>query len=171
MIKIIKGDVVQAFKVGTIDILAHGVNCSGAFRSGIAGQIANHYHEVQSRYFEKLVTCEDTDDSGWRLGDIQPVLYRNPYNTFDQYIINCGTQQRYGRNANTCYVDYNAIEECMHEVLFFAKEKYEVAEKRFPVIGIPRIGAGLGGGDWEKIENIILKVFDKYDINVYVLEN
>jgi hypothetical protein len=34
---------------------------------------------------------------------------------------------------------------------------------------MPKIGAGLAGGDWEKIEEIINSVFDKRDIFVYEL--
>jgi len=37
-------------------------------------------------------------------------------------------------------------------------------------IGIPKIGSGLGGGDWDIIENIVNKVFVDTDIYVYILK-
>lgn len=39
--------------------------------------------------------------------------------------------------------------------------------RRDEKIGLPKIGAGLGGGDWAVIEEIINNVFDGYDVTVY----
>ena len=36
-------------------------------------------------------------------------------------------------------------------------------------VAIPKIGAGLGGGDWKKIEKIIEEEFKDVVPNVYVL--
>ena len=36
-------------------------------------------------------------------------------------------------------------------------------------IGFPRIGAGLGGGDWKVIEAMIKSIFHDEDVTIYVL--
>lgn len=34
-------------------------------------------------------------------------------------------------------------------------------------IAIPKIGAGLAGGDWETIRPILEEVFNDYDLTIY----
>ena len=145
------GDVIAAFKTNEIDILAHGVNCSKGFGSGIAGQIAQQFPEVQDIFFEHDFT----------LGDIQPVKISEGNETSvenvfigGKWIINCATQQYYGNDPasqpNGMYCSYDAIEKCMRSINDAFKDK---------VIGIPFIGAGLAGGEWKYIKAIISNVF------------
>lgn len=59
------------------------------------------------------------------------------------------TQYHYGRNHSDGVqtpVDYDAITMCMRKINHIFKGKH---------IGLPKIGAGLAGGDWNIIENII----------------
>ena len=53
--------------------------------------------------------------------------------------------------------DYQAILSCMQWIA-----------RSFPGkrIGLPRIGAGLGGGDWARIEAIIEKELGSHDVTV-----
>jgi O-acetyl-ADP-ribose deacetylase (regulator of RNase III) len=87
MIKYVKGDL---FKSGA-RIIAHGVNCQGAFGSGVAGQIVKKHPLAASAYFAKF------DLDGWKLGDVQ---FASPYDTDTHtdgplYIANCATQKEY----------------------------------------------------------------------------
>ena len=75
----------------------------------------------------------------------------------DKVIINAYTQYGYGRDK--VYVDYDAIRSCMREI----KTKY--AGKR---IGLPKIGAGLAGGDWGIISGIIDEELEGEDVVVVV---
>jgi len=43
MVTIKKGDIIEALKCNEIEFLAHGVNCSGAFGSDMAGQIEKNF--------------------------------------------------------------------------------------------------------------------------------
>ena len=52
----------------------------------------------------------------------------------------------------------------MEKVKRFAKSKNLT-------IAIPKIGAGLAGGDWDTIEGILKEIFTDYDITIYYLEN
>lgn len=150
-----KGNLLNAFDEGEIDIIAHGVNCSGGFGSGIAGQIAKRFPEVKRQYLFKYNT------KGWYLGQIQLVYLNN------KIIVNCATQKYYGKypesQLNGMYCSYEAIRECMHQLKTIIKD----SDLR---IGIPKIGAGLAGGDWNEIEKVINEEFNDIPIYVYVLE-
>lgn len=146
MVRYVKGDLFES----KADILAHGVNCVGGFGSGVAGQIAQKYPNVKFNYLRKY------ESEGWQLGDVQ-FLY-----AYGFYIANCATQQEY-YPRNKVHVDYNAVKVCMEKVKEFAKNGNFT-------IAIPKIGAGLAGGDWNTIEKILNEVFNDYDISVYVLK-
>jgi O-acetyl-ADP-ribose deacetylase (regulator of RNase III) len=148
MIKYIKGDLFAT----DADIIAHGVNCQGKFESGIAGIIKQKYPKARQYYLDKY------EDEGWNLGDVQYVKIGSG----DNFIANCATQDTY-LPRGICHVDYNAIRQCMENVKRVAKlHGYTVA--------IPKIGAGLAGGDWNIIEKIINKVFDDYPIICYYID-
>ena len=148
MIRYVKGDLFQT----KAQIIAHGCNCRGGFGSGIAGIIARDYPSVRAAFLQKFNT------SGWTLGEIQAVKEK------DKTFINCATQLEFGGGARfgKVYVDYDAVKQCMEKVLDYKKT-------HGGQVAIPKIGAGLAGGDWEKIEKIINDVFKDDEILVYVL--
>ena len=148
MITYIKGDLFST----NADIIAHGCNCLGGYGSGVAYTMARNYPKAKSLYLEKY------DEEGWNLGDVQMVLQRD-----GKYIANCATQDSF-LPRGICHADYEAIRLCMEKVKRFAKNKGLS-------IAIPKIGAGLAGGDWTIIEGILKGVFNDYDITVYYLEN
>lgn len=144
MIKYIQGDLLES----NCRVIAHGVNCSGGFASGVAGQIAKKWPEVKSWYFRK---------GRWRLGMVQYV------ETDDNIVANCATQERYGKMAQygVVYVDYPAVERVMRDL-------YDYVSQYDLTVAIPKIGAGLAGGDWNVIEKIINDVFHDREICVYI---
>jgi O-acetyl-ADP-ribose deacetylase (regulator of RNase III) len=145
MIHYKKGNVLEASEM----IIAHGCNCSGGFGSGVAGQIAQKWPEVRAAYMNQH------NSHGWELGFVQYV------DVGSQIIANCGTQLKY-LPRGICHADYPAIAKTMQQV-----KKYAV-HNGFS-IAIPKIGAGLAGGDWTIIEGILTGIFDDYDITVYEL--
>jgi O-acetyl-ADP-ribose deacetylase (regulator of RNase III) len=146
MVKYVKGDLFEA----DCDIIGHGVNCRNAFSSGVAGTVSRIYPKAKSMYHEKY------DEEGWRLGDVQFVLQND-----DKYVANCATQDSFGYSGY-CNADYGAIRTCMEKVKVFAHDKGLR-------IAIPKIGAGLAGGDWNIIEAILQEIFVDYDVTVYCL--
>lgn len=146
MIKYIQGDLFDS----KADIIAHGCNCRGGYGSGVAKTMAQKFPKAKSYYLEKY------DEDGWDLGDVQFVTVVG-----GKIIANCATQDEY-YPRNKCHADYPAIRKCMEQVRDFAKANgYSIA--------IPKIGAGLAGGDWNTIEGILKDVFANYDITVYYL--
>lgn len=141
-----KGDLLNASE----DIIAHGCNCQGGFGSGVAGQIAKKYPLAKEGYLLKYA------HEGWVLGDIQW-----NYQLDGKTIVNCATQESY-LPRGIVHASYEAIWKCMLKLKHFA----ELNNKS---IAIPKIGAGLAGGDWNIIEQIIKRVFKDYPITVYEL--
>lgn len=123
--------------------LAHGCNNRGVMGSGVAKIVKERFekaydfyrwnHTRQGLMMGQIygIDCEDAD---------RPTGH-------SRYIINCITQNGYGYDGKQ-YVDYDAIRDC---VLCMNGMKGEGPMD----IGMPMIGAGLGGGDWETIANII----------------
>lgn len=147
MIKYIKGDALQTHA----ELIAHGCNCRGAFGYGIAGQITKVYPKAQEAYLKKYKA------EGWNLGEVQVV----PVGA-NKFIANCATQKNYGSpKGGKIYVDYKAIEVVMIELK-------RICEENSWTLAMPKIGAGLAGGDWNKIEEIINKTFPNTEVLVYV---
>lgn len=119
--------------------------------SGIARQIRDRYNNVYEVYRLKHQVM------GLELGTILPVR------TLDgRLVINCMTQENFGRTGEV-FVDYGAIDRCMAAINDHAKD-WNVTE-----IGLPKIGAGLGGGDWARIEDIIVRNARNWIPVVYIL--
>lgn len=146
MIHYIQGDLFDT----DAEIIAHGCNCRGGFGSGVAKTVSIKYPKARYSYLDKF------DEDGWRLGEVQFVRQWN-----DKIIANCATQDAY-LPRGICHADYYAIRKAMILVKDYAKKNsYKIA--------IPKIGAGLAGGDWNKIEEILNEVFNDYDVTVYYL--
>jgi O-acetyl-ADP-ribose deacetylase (regulator of RNase III) len=152
MLKYVQGDLFNT----DCEIIAHGVNCQSKFGSGLAKTITERYPIVKGSYHG---LCEHYKSMGFGegilLGMIQPIKVA-PNRT----IVNCFTQENYGYDGKQ-YVDYEAIQDCFIKL----KEKYL---DRGKTVAIPKIGAGLGGGDWNIIEKIINEVIGENEIVVYI---
>lgn len=161
MITYVKGDVVAALKNGEIDVLVHGVNCKGKMNSGIAKQIREEFPKVFEEYkfyvyANTPFSYEGEDLSADLLGNTQTARVDK-----FKFIVNAFTQDDCGYDGKM-FCSYDAINTCMKRI----KEDATGNVK----IGMPKIGAGLGGGDWKVIEAIINSVFHDKEVFVYELE-
>ena len=123
-------------------IILQQVNCQGVMNSGVAKAIRNKYPEVYNQY--KNFCNKTTPDK--LLGEIQFIRV-----TDDIAVVNLFSQLNYGYDKSQ-FTDYEALDLCL--------EKLAIAVERSPKPKIhhPKIGAGLGGGDW----NIIKKTIEKH---------
>lgn len=145
MITYVNGDLLGA----TQKVIVHGCNNRGVMGSGVAAQIRAKWPNVYEVYALKHRVF------GLELGDIIPVA------TLDgKIVVNAVTQDGFGRDGQR-YVDYAAIERCF-ETINDRVHGWEVNE-----VAMPRIGAGLGGGDWKIIEEIINRTAKYYTPVVY----
>ena len=134
--KIIRGDLIQLAKAGKFDVIVHGCNCFCTMGAGIAKAIKDNFPEAYK------IDRESEYGARSKLGTGTIVNIRLFNNTIT--IVNGYTQYNY--KGKKPLVEYDAVRTLFRNV----KERF--GGKR---IGYPKIGAGLAGGDWEIIKNII----------------
>jgi O-acetyl-ADP-ribose deacetylase (regulator of RNase III) len=125
--------------------------------SGVALAIRNRFPKAYRDYVNLYAT------QGLYLGFGQFVECKDKLGS--KWIFNAFTQEYYGRVPNTQYCDYKAIENCFETVKEFC------SAKEFGAFAMPKIGCGLGGGDWQVVLKIIEKVFSDTDLTVVVYDN
>jgi len=125
-------------------VFMHGCNKQGVMGSGVAKEFKERYPKAFKHYVDDLA-------SGLGLGDCS---LSKDYKT-DIYLASAITQEFYGKDGKQ-YASYEAIESNLAFVM-----------KMFNTIVIPKIGCGLGGCDWSKIEPMFDK-WQKQDLKIYV---
>ena len=154
-----KGDVIDAFIENDNTYLIHGVNCQGVMNAGIAKQIAKVFPEVKEEYENAVETLERLKiDKTNLLGKMIDVTTNSGVvgNLFTQY-----TYGTYQKQFN-CGAFVSALDKFIM--------KWEKPNKTINIV-MPRIGTGLAGERWVKVEGC-LKQFSSRNVNftVYDLE-
>lgn len=191
--KEIEGNLISLALQGEFDAIVHGVNCFGVQKSGIAkrmnevfmtglgekswfpnehGMYAGRIEKLGNIQFENFFVIKDKDN-------VEVKNHR--VSAFDQYdkpgkgfatettvivkekltVINAYTQYNFAGQEyfdNHKPVDYDAITLCTRKINFKFKGLH---------IGLPLIGCGLAGGDWNIVKPIIQK--ELKDMNVTVV--
>ncbi len=148
--KRIEGDLIALANDGVFDVVVHGCNCFNTMGAGIAKVIAAE--------FPATLAADRGTAKGDRakLGTISTAVVEHDGRTIT--IVNAYTQFDYrGRGQK---VDYDALRQC------FAAVADRYAGQR---IGYPLIGAGLAGGDWSVISDIIDEELAGQDHTLVVL--
>ena len=125
-------------------IIAHVCNNVGAWGSGFTAAIDKKYPEVKLFYKE----FKNKD-----LGSCQAVGIKNIL--FYNMIAMNGIRSK----KNIMPLRYEALDRCLRHVKLFSDN--------FPV-HMPKIGSGLAGGDWDKIEEMLNKVFANKEVFVHL---
>ena len=149
--KIVSGDLIQLAVGGEFDVIIHGCNCQCTMGAGIAKAIKAEFPQA---YQADLQTVKGDRQ---KLGTIsQATVVRGAR----ELVVVNGYTQFHWRGSGT-KADYEAIRGVMIEV-----------KKRFSGrrIAYPRIGAGLAGGDWGRIADIIKEALAGEDHSLVVLE-
>jgi len=149
----IEGDLISLAKKGKFDVITHGCNCMSNMGAGIAVPMNYTFHVSQ-------FPMELQGPSPLKLGniDFKSILIETGlYDpTFILTVVNSYTQNRPGIRFKP--LDYEALTLCMRKINHQFKGKH---------IGLPKIGAGLAGGDWNRIKQIIQT--ELVDCNVTVV--
>lgn len=140
----VHGNVLEAFSENKFDGIVQGCNCFHLMGAGFAAQIAKEYPVA-------VEADNKTEHGDWsKLGTYSVA------DTVNGVIINGYTQFRPGRSpADVLYANIREL---------FTDLNKQYAGK---VFGIPKIGAGIAGGDWETIAEIIQEVTPNLGIDVY----
>ena len=157
-IHVVKGDIFNTH----CNIICHQVNCQGVMGHGIAKQVKEKYEGVFNEY--KRYCDAHADNREAMLGEalIVDVDYGAAVldwlvNKERKYIANIFGQLTYGTGLRT---NYKALVLGLEVVANFAKE-HNLS------VAIPyKIGCGLAGGDWNKVNILIEGVFAGTGIEV-----
>lgn len=162
MIKYKVGDLVEALKFGEVSSIGHQANCFCTMNSGVAKAIRRAFPQA----YEADLHWGDKGDKG-KLGDCSAAEYERQdesvgiiYNLYGQY--------NYGYDAKG-YTNYEALRGALLNMRIDLETAVSHSGEDWKKVGFPKIGAGLGGGDWDTIEDIIDQVFKDYDVTIYVL--
>lgn len=145
--KTIKGDLVKMAQLGEFELIAHGCNCMCAMGKGIALTIKKAFPKAYE------VDCETTAADKEKLGTCS--VADCELDKGQVLVVNCYTQFHWRGTGSK--ISYDAIESCMKWI------KGNYSNKK---IGLPLIGAGLGGGDWNRIFSIIEKELIDCDVTI-----
>ena len=152
MLTYVKGDLIQLAKNGYFDCIIHGCNCFCVMGAGIAKSIAQSFPEAY------VVDKKTKAGSKSKLGTFTETTIIGFGSKF--VVINAYTQYDYKRNnKNDINVSYSAISKVFKSI----KETYGKKDLKF---GIPLIGAGLAGGNWDKIYKLIDEVMNDEDVTI-----
>lgn len=154
MIKYRSGNILDV----TSGIIVHGCNARGVMGAGVAKALSTKYPQILQPYRE---LCKSPNSLG-----------SNVYVQIsaDLTIINAITQIDFGNTPNRKYVSYDAV-----DTAFRSLDVSPMFDRETDIVNIPRIGAGLGGGEWSVISSIInhrLKDWEVicWDLNFYATE-
>ena len=139
MIEYVQGDLLNVRD----GLILHGVNCQRRMNSGIAKQIRKKYPEVYENYMK-------SSSGSSMLGEFVPV----PISPF-LIVGNCYTQEFYG-NDGKLYASLTAIEKSLTMAMLYCtlNDIYRIS--------MPKIGAALGGLNWEDVEKVVNNVFENF---------
>lgn len=130
-------------------IIVQGVNCLGLMGSGVALAIRNKWPKVYNEYRHFWSIFKNPKQE--LLGFSQTV----EVSKFDElHVVNGFTQVTCG-NDGKVYATLTAVEEVLQNTFAFADFKH------LPIY-LPRIGCGLGGLQWNDVEEILLELVDEY---------
>jgi O-acetyl-ADP-ribose deacetylase (regulator of RNase III) len=161
--KIIEGDLIKLAEQGEFDIIVHGCNCFHKMRSGLAKQIADKYPQVAEA--DKKTNYGDRKKL-WTT--YSSALVEANGNVFT--VVNAYTQYKWSSGSDVFEYDaFDIFLSKITDVLVEDDKKSKFAStddegdimRILPIkkrrIGFPKIGAGLAGGDWNRISKMIEK--------------
>jgi len=149
--KEVKGNLITKAQKGEFDVIIHGCNCFNTMGAGLAPQMAKAFG--CDKFFMEGPKYKG-DKSKLGTGDAEPVFLKEGKNF---YVVNCYTQYEPGPNAS-----YDALRSCL-----------KLLNDAFPGehIGLPQIGCGIGGLDWNVVRELIkTELEDCGEVTVVIFE-
>lgn len=137
-IKYLKGDATSPQEMGN-KIIVHVCNDMGGWGKGFVVAISKRWQEPEKQYREWFKSQDN-----FELGEVQFVQVES-----DLWVANIIGQRKINKDENgNPPIRYEAIEQGLQKVSNFANEIKAS-------VHMPRIGCGLAGGTWDRIEPLI----------------
>lgn len=150
----IKGDLIEMFNWGDLDVIAHGCNCYATFGAGIALTIGKTFPEAKDADL-----YQDLPEGEPRLGKFTSADII--LESFDVGMIyNLYTQLNPGRDFRM-----SAFKKAIKAMREDLENQYN-EDPHDIKIGFPLIGCGIAGGDWKKVRKVIQEEFKDFDVTV-----
>lgn len=154
IVKIIKGDLIKMFKNGYFHAIGHGCNCKNLMNAGgIAAQISSQIPEAyaaDTEFYKRLSGSGNGVTPGMG-GHISTAKVE------EGYVINMYTQVQPGRNAN-----YQLLQSACEKLNSYCKGR------SITRVGLPLVGAGIGGLDVLAAATIISMATPDVDVTLVV---
>lgn len=152
-----EGCLIKGFKKGEVQAIAHQANCFNTMGSGVAKAIRAQWPEVYE------ADCATVKGDRNKLGTLSwcPVITDGRRKDGHGPVFNLYGQYNYGYDGNQ-YTDLEALESAMSQMALFCKGM------GITTIGMPKLGCGLAGANWEDVEEIILNTLADFEVIVYI---
>ena len=162
-----KGDLIELAKLGEFEVVAHGCNCFNTMGAGIAVKFAevfgaDRFEMEHADYRGDMNKLGNIDYETLYLSKWENKFVRNPEENDVKEVVsvvNAYTQYRYGKGGP--HVDYEALRLCMRKI----NDMFHGA-----IIGLPQIGCGLAGGNWDIVKSIIKEELCDMDVIVVIYD-
>jgi O-acetyl-ADP-ribose deacetylase (regulator of RNase III) len=153
-LKIIKGDATSPQAKGR-KIIAHVCNDLGGWGKGFVLAISRRWPEPERDYrdWHRHRATNDFGLGAVRLVQVEPAIW----------VANMIGQHGMKRGSAGPPIRYDAVETCLTTL---SAEASTLGAS----VHMPRIGCGLAGGRWERIEPLILQTLCERDIDVTVYD-
>ncbi|RUA34163.1 MAG: hypothetical protein DSY77_06515 [Bacteroidetes bacterium] len=133
----------------------HGANCQATMNSGIARDVKSRIPELYHADLEYHL--EVGGDSNQKLGKFSMVVYQDEEKPPHKMAFNLYTQLFYGTERR--HFNYGAFVEAMESAISECVSKgcFETNNSLNDTLHviIPKIGCGLGGGDWDIVSELL----------------
>lgn len=152
------GCLIEALKTGEVEVIAHQANCQNTMGSGVAKQIREAYPQAYE------ADCQTIKGDYSKLGSLSWTLVPTEHPRGVGAIFNLYGQFNYGRQWGVQYTDEEALLRAMTTMKLF------LDAMGVTTVGLPKLGAGLGGAPWADIERLIEEALGDFNVTVYVKE-
>lgn len=140
----VKGDI---FATEGVTAYAHGCNCAGHMDSGIAVAFKKRWPVMFEEYEKRCA------DRRFQLGDVFA------WSDGEHTVYNLAIQQHWKTRSKLA-----AFTRALEKTIALA------SQVGIETIGLPRIGAGVGGLDWTRAKKVIAEIGDTTPIELMVFE-
>lgn len=135
-------------------VIMHQANCFNKMGAGIAKQIARKY--PRALIADNNCSLSPKERLGW---------FSHSVSIGEPTIVNLYGQYGYGSGVHT---EYDKLESAISNFLLFAKNSEVI---NLDKIGVPyKMGCGLAGGDWNIVKEILEKMSNKHNVDIYIYQ-
>jgi len=172
----VNGDLIQLALEGNFDVITHGCNCFCTMGAGIAPKMAKAFSCDQFK-MEHPQLKGHIDKLGNIDGRVLNIFNQKAYipensprelilklPDYKLTVVNSYTQYGFGSNHSngvSAPIDYEALILCMRKINFTFKGQR---------VGLPQIGCGLAGGDWNVVKAIIQRELKDCNITIVIFK-